>query len=144
VNDAERVAVVRSGVADWNDGEIDALVERFEPDGWLRLAGAFPGLKPIYRGHEGYREFFEDFREPWTRIVLRADEVEPLRPFVFAALGFHGVGREGIEVDATFFFLFEFGDGRIAAWRAFVDRDEALAAADRASESGHLDPELPE
>ena len=139
MNDAERVAAVRSGVVDWNAGEIDTLVARFEGDGWLRLAGIFPGLKPIYHGHEGLREFFTDFREPWTRMELRADEAEPIGPFVFGAINFHGVGRDGIEADATFHFLFEFGDERIVAWRVYTSREEALAAAEHA----HLDPDPP-
>ena len=129
MNDEQRVELLRRGFEAWNADDLEAFVERLEPDVAIRLTGAFPGLQRAYDGHDGVRAFWGEFRSMWTSIEIQLEEAQALDGLVLAVNHFRGVGREGIEVEQRFYFLFEFSDRKVAAWSAFPSREAAIGAA---------------
>lgn len=144
MNDAERVAILHRGFEAWNAGDLEGFLDLAEPDVWFRPVGAFLGLEEQYNGRDSIRDFWGAFREMWTKIEVDAEEVETIGELVFAACTFHGTGRDGIEAEATFFFVFEFRDRGVAGWWAFADRAQAIEVAERARETGGLEAVLTE
>jgi ketosteroid isomerase-like protein len=136
----ERVTVLRRGIDAWNRGDLDGILRFFSPDVEIRLSGAFPGLKRDYRGHEGYREFWHSFREMWSTLQVELVENEPVGDLLLSTVRFHGRGREGIDVEQSFYFLWEFSDdGRtVTAYRAYPSHELAQDAANEAREKGGL------
>lgn len=47
--------VISDAYDGWKRRDFDALVSRLAPNVQWRTAGVFPGLKPVYRGHDGVR-----------------------------------------------------------------------------------------
>jgi ketosteroid isomerase-like protein len=134
----DRVELLREGLDAWNRGELERVLEVLDPDVDIRLSGAFPGLGPAYQGHQGFREFWQEFRDMWDTLEVEPLEVEMMGELLFSTVGFRGRGRDGIEVERAFYFLWEFGqDGKkVTAYRAFGDRDATTAAADEARARG--------
>ena len=67
----ENVELVRVGYEAWNRGDMDAMLAIFHPDVELVTTGVFPGLDPAYRGHDGFRKFWRDFRGTWASLSMR-------------------------------------------------------------------------
>src|SRR5687768_13187086 len=103
----KNVEIVRRAMAAWNEGDDDAALQGTSQAIVWKLKGVFPGFKSEYRGHEGVREFWKEFREPWETI-----NIEPLRFLeldanrVVVEVRFCAKGREsGVETEVVFAFL---------------------------------------
>jgi ketosteroid isomerase-like protein len=129
VAEADNEEIVRRAIDAWNRGDLEAAVELGRRDVEITLAGVFPDLQRVYRGHEGFREFWELFRGAWNQIWIELKEIEARGESVYAATLFHGVGRDDIPVERPFHFAFHIRDGEIAAYETFSDRAPARAAA---------------
>ncbi len=129
VSEDENLAVVRRAIDAWNRGDLEAAIELGQPDAEITLAGVFPDLQRVYRGHDGFREFWELFRGSWNQIWIELREIEARGESVFAATLFHGVGRDDIPVERGFHFAFHLRDGKIASYETFSDPGPARAAA---------------
>ena len=70
---SDRIDVVSDGYEGWNRRDFDAMVRRLAPDVVLRTAGVFPGLKPVYHGHDGVRRFWNAMQEAWELIEIRPE-----------------------------------------------------------------------
>jgi ketosteroid isomerase-like protein len=91
----------------------------------------WPGLDPVYRGHEGVRAwgnaFLEIFDEPGQE-VIEVIELEDER--VFLHLRLFGRGRGGgAPAEMHIYDLWTFRNGKLLRRRPFYDRAEAEAAA---------------
>jgi ketosteroid isomerase-like protein len=132
--------MLREGLEAWNRGDSETILSLLAPDVRIRLSGAFAGLGPDYRGHQGYLKFWQEFRDMWETLEVRQEEVETIDGLLLATVRFRGKGREGIEVDQLFYFVFEFNDDgtQVTAYRAFSDREEANAVVQEARSRGRL------
>ena len=91
----------------------------------------WPGLDPVYRGHEGVREwgyaFLEIFSDPGQE-VLEVMELDADRVLIHVRL--FGVGREsGTPAEMMIYDLWTFRDGLLVHRMPFYERAEAEAAA---------------
>jgi hypothetical protein len=66
--------------------------------------------------------------------------VQTLDGLLLTVVRFRGKGRDGIEVERPFYFVWEFTDdgSMVTAYRAFSDRDEATGVAREAHAKGQL------
>jgi ketosteroid isomerase-like protein len=124
----------------WNRGDLETLLGLLDPDVRIRLTGAFAGLGTEYRGHQGFRDFWDEFRDMWDTLEVLPEEIEMIDGLLFSAVMFRGRGREGIEVERPFYFVWELNEDRrqVTAYRAFSNREEATAVAQEARTAGGL------
>jgi ketosteroid isomerase-like protein len=134
----ERVAMLRRGLEAWNNGDVEGMLELLEPDVGIHLSGAFPGLERDYRGHEGLRTFWREMNDMWHPLEMEAGEIEPLGDLLLSGVIFRATGRDGIRVERTFYFVWQFdrASGKVSAYSSHRDRESALEAARAATEKG--------
>jgi ketosteroid isomerase-like protein len=124
----ENVEIVKRFFEHWNEtGDVEW--EMIDPEAvWVIDRASFVG--GTYRGHEGIRELlrltdevFEEFRYEVDELIDAGDAV-----VVLGRIRVRGVqsGAIGTQHGAL---LFRCRDGRIVAYRSYLNRDEALEAA---------------
>jgi ketosteroid isomerase-like protein len=126
----ENVELVRQVYEAWNRGDLEWLLDHSTPKGEFRTAQLFPDTDAAYRGREGFREFWNTFREPWETFLIEVERIEPIGDDrVLALLWFHGSGRQEIEVTLKFGNLITLEDRMMSQVVNFADWQEALEAA---------------
>ena len=128
----ENVEIIRGGYEGFARGDVDAVLDRLDPDvDWHPAIAPILGVETV-RGREAVRRFltralFEGFDQ------FRAEPVsfEDLgRDFVLVMVRYSGRGESsGIELDQTFATLYELRDGKTVTMRDYSTREEALEAA---------------
>jgi ketosteroid isomerase-like protein len=111
------VELVRQGYEAWNRGDLEWQLKHVSPDFEFRAAGAplFPDTEAVYRGRDGWRQFWEAFREPWETLRIEVERIEPIGDDrVLALIRFHGRGRDGIEMTLKFANLLTLRDGIVS------------------------------
>lgn len=86
------VEKVRRAYEAWNRDDVEAALALLHVE-W-RTSGVFPGLEPVYRGHDGVREFWRALKEPWEYFLIHLERVVPEADAVVALLEFEAVGKE--------------------------------------------------
>jgi ketosteroid isomerase-like protein len=87
-------------------------------------------LEPVvFHGHEGVREFLRQQHEAWTAQRFETAEYTEVGNNVVVAVRFVSTGREGIEVPARAWFVWECHDGLAVRGTMYQSLDEALKAA---------------
>jgi ketosteroid isomerase-like protein len=129
----ENVEILRKGFADFARGDVDAVLELFDPDiDWRPALAPILGVEMI-RGREAMRKFlirdlfgegFDEFRaEPLSYEDLGGDAV-------LVTVRYTGRGEStGLVIDQTFASLYRFRDGKTVSMRDYSTRAEALEAA---------------
>src|SRR6266480_90389 len=126
----ENVELMRQVYEAWNRGDLEWLLDHATPKAEFRTAQLFPDTDVAYRGPEGFREFWNTFREPWETFFIEVERIEPIGDDrVLALLWFHGSGRQGIEVTLKFGNLITLEDEMLSQVVNFADWQEALEAA---------------
>ena len=132
----ENVEIVRQGIDEFqaglargNPGVIfDSGI--VAPDAEWIPAPNTPGLRPVYRGREGFVEFMgtwtEDFE--WSIDLERVIDAGDDR--VVAMFHQHATGKgSGATVELHMALLYELENGRVIRMRNFLNPAEALEAA---------------
>lgn len=125
----ENVERVQRGYSAWNLGDMDAMLALMGPDFEYLTSGLFPGIAAVYRGHQGWRDFWRDFRETWEMLRIELDEARDAGEEVVTLFTFHARGRDGLEVRRQFGNVWTFRDGLVVRIQAYADWSEALEAA---------------
>jgi ketosteroid isomerase-like protein len=130
----ENVEVVRQAVDALNRRDADAFVALARPDvEWKEPTDPFPGLRPIYHGRDGVREWLvEAFLELWESFHVEIEEItESGDDRVFFGLKLTARGAaSGVETEIhTWSVTWHADDGKVARRALFWTRDEALEAA---------------
>ena len=123
----ENVELIRT-LYETAGGYLDRGLKVFAPDIELRLSGVFPDLDPIYRGHEGVREFVALFNSPWLEMVVEPERFIDLGEQVLVLSRFRGTGRAGIETQLSLAHLWTLRDGQVPRMDAFSNHEKALEA----------------
>jgi len=128
---SEAVQMIRNGIAAWSRGDLEGTLEHFDPEIEFVTSGAFPGVEPVYRGHDGFRQFWRDFRETWERISIAIERIVESEPFRFAAVGhFEATGRDGIGVGRPIgTVVYTTRDGQMIRVESYATWEEAFDAA---------------
>ena len=95
----------------------------------VEIESRLVAMEGAYHGHEGVREFFRVFMDPWERISLVAEEFIESGDLVVALGHFHAKGRNsGLEIDGPFGQVLTMRQGRVVRLRGFPDHAQALEA----------------
>ena len=127
----ENVEKVSRAYSAWNRRDFDNAIADADPDIEWTMIGAtrFPGTEGTYHGHDGVREFWRVFIEPWEEFRIEIEDTQETGDLVVAHVRFYAGAREGLELEALFVHLLDFRKGNIVRFRSFDDRAEALEAA---------------
>jgi ketosteroid isomerase-like protein len=126
----ENVQLVRQGYEAWNRGDLEWVLDHITPDYEFHTAQLFPDTEAVYRGREGFRRFWNAFREPWETLLIEVDRIDEVGDDrVLALFTFHGRGRDGLEVTLKFANIFTLENGLATRNVSFPDWQQALEAA---------------
>ena len=129
----ENVELYREGIAAWSRGDRDWVLARTTDDFEFHAAQLFPGIRPVYEGKQGLKDFWREFiAEPWSELEIEIERLETLDDGrLVADLRFRGIGAgSGAEVTVHYIHLAEIRDGQLARVDGFREWDQALAAAE--------------
>ena len=128
-------ALVRAAFAALNDEGVEAALRWFTDDFHGAVPPELSGEPDSYDGHDGVRRYFDSFQEVVDDLRFVAEEVVEVSDTAVVARGhIAGRGREsGIPIEMRVPMLIRVRDGKIAEMSAYVDWDDAMAAASAAS-----------
>jgi uncharacterized protein len=124
----ENLDLFRTGLAAWNEGDYEAIVDMCHPDVEWTFSDRLPDATGHIRGRDEVRRFFETFTGDWSEISIRADRIADPGSEVVADVAFLAKGRDGIEVAMRFVHVWTVRDGQIVRFRGFGSFEEALEA----------------
>ena len=126
----ENVDLARQAYEAWNRRDLQWQLDHISPDFEFRTAELFPDTEAVYRGREGFRQFWTTFREPWESVLIEVERIEPIGDDrVLALLRFIGRGRDGIEVTLEYANLLTIENGLATRNIGFGDWQQGLQAA---------------
>ena len=108
------------------------MLQTHDPD--IAYYAALPvllgGASTVYRGHAGVRELFRELYEALDRLHVEWTDIRDLGDRVVATghLSTRGKGS-GVDTESSFGSIIDFANGKAIRIRSYLDRDEALAAA---------------
>lgn len=122
----ENLELIRAGFAAHNRGDLDALVEMYDPDVVFETL-----LLGTRRGNEAIRLIYEENQKTLSGYTVDPVELIDSGDQVVAVAQVNGVGPVSqMAMDGDrFAFLFTMKDGRVVREQAFRNREEALEAA---------------
>ena len=111
-----------------NAGDLEGMLEGVHPDvTWQAPPG--PAGSPVYRGHDGVREFVREWLEAWGSFEQEVRELELEGDWGVARVGLRTRGEaSGVEVEAEGGYLMGLRDGLLVFMRIFMTYAEARAA----------------
>ncbi len=118
--------IVERGYRAWNEDELDDLLAVCHPEVEYHTSGVFPGMEPVYRGEEGMRRWWADFREPWQRLRAIPERIVDNGDEMAILIRFEGTGRQGIETTMQFINTIEIRDGLAIRFDSQPPTEEAL------------------
>ncbi len=125
----ENVEVVRRMLDAFNGGDVDAVTATFGEGCLVEEPQEMPDSPSTgFRGHDGIREWMANLRGV-AGVRFEPQSFTTGADVVVCDLASHGRGQDsGVPVEWTTFAVLQMRDGKIARARAFLSRDEALAA----------------
>jgi ketosteroid isomerase-like protein len=122
---AESVEMVKEGFVAHNRGDLDALVEFYDPDVVFETL-----LLGTHHGNQSIRLLYEENQKTMAGYDVEPVELIDAGDKVVAVVRMVGAGSASrISLDEGFAFVFTIRDGRCVREQAFRNREEALAAA---------------
>jgi ketosteroid isomerase-like protein len=119
---------MRRGYGAWSRDDFEAFRKMLHPDVEWHSSGAFPGLEPVYHGHEGVAKWYRTLREPFETFTIEPLEFTEHGDALVVDVTFHAVGKEsGVEVRLPFAHVFWFEGDLIRRYASYRTLDEALA-----------------
>jgi len=116
------------------NGRLEMIPEFFDPEGFYRTSGTFPGMRDRYVGHEEIATFWHAATEPWERLEIDTGETLARPGCVAAQVWIDGRGLgSGIDVRIEAGHVVRFRELRIVEFLAFPTWDAARAEWERSA-----------
>jgi ketosteroid isomerase-like protein len=110
-------------------GDPDAITELLDPNVvWFGTRGGLDENR-VVRGPSAFLEYLREIDDTWTEYDVEVESVITDDETAVAFLQEKGRGRGALDVHNDTAAVFRIRDGRIAEARGYLDRKEALAAA---------------
>jgi ketosteroid isomerase-like protein len=124
------VEIVRRSIDAYSRGDLEGVLDHLAPEFEMHTSGRFADTEPVYRGRQGWVDFWNTFQAAWENITISIERIEDLDDRVLTLGTFHGRGRgSGVEVDAETAWLHTIKNGLVVDHRSFGTSKEALGAA---------------
>lgn len=122
------VDVVRDLIDALNEGRVDELIERIDPDfEWTPLEDS--PMARNYRGRQQVRRYVEDWLATFDSLRLELEEVRELGDHVITAVHGHGRGRlSGVELHSSFYQVWSLRSGTPKRMREYRNLEQGLAS----------------
>ncbi|MGZ5348234.1 MAG: nuclear transport factor 2 family protein [Solirubrobacterales bacterium] len=128
----ENVERIKAGFAAHNRGDLDALVELYDPEAVFETL-----LLGTHQGNEAIRRIYEENQKTLAGYDVVPVELIDVGDRVVAVVRMQGEGPVSqIAMDEGFAFVFTFKGERVVREQAFRNREEALEAAGLADSAG--------
>ena len=125
---------IRAGYGAWNEDDLDKTLAFLAEDVEWMTSASFPGTRPIYHGHEGFKQFWQHLHEPWENVHVEIESYTREGEVAILRIRFHGTSKaSGVSVDLPWFQAVVIEDDlvkRSALDRTVGDALEALDAGD--------------
>jgi ketosteroid isomerase-like protein len=122
---------IRGGYGAWNEDDLEQTLDFLDPEVEWRTSASFPGVEPLYRGHDGFRRFWQHLHEPWEDVHLTIESYQRAEDMALVRLRFHGRSKlSGVEVDLPWFQVLRIEDERVVASALDRTAHDALDALD--------------
>jgi ketosteroid isomerase-like protein len=126
----DNVDIVRASWEAWEQGDMRALFDFYDPGvEWDMTHAYVPGMG-IYHGHEGIREFFREWGDFFAEYHAEPQQYLAADENVMVRVRQSGRGRVssvGVEMPA-YWQVYRLRDGRAVRVEIYRDEAEALAA----------------
>jgi ketosteroid isomerase-like protein len=125
------IAVGRALVEAVNRRDLDAFLALVRPDVEWDDTEGWPGIRGVYQGHDGVRDWWERFLEVWESVAVEVEEARdgPDGRVLLQVSGTFRGGASGVETEVRAWELLSVVDGRVARRQLSWTREEGLAAA---------------
>jgi uncharacterized protein len=126
----ENVEIVRKSFDAIGRGDLDALLELYDPDIEFKPLTGTRVETGGYPGHQGVRQYFEEADEVWDEVRPVAGEITTTGDdvVVFGHCAIRGKASE-IETNSPCSWVITVREGRITRHRVYGTSGEALEAA---------------
>jgi ketosteroid isomerase-like protein len=124
----ENVEVVRRSIDRWSAGDLEGFIANMSPELEWRTSGLYPGIDPVYHGHEGFRKFWHDFHDAWDTISMEMREVVAVDDWVAFSFHFDATARDGLRTGREQASVSRLRDGLLVYIENYPTWDEALEA----------------
>ena len=95
---------IRAGYGAWNEDNLDKTLEFLAPDVEWHTSASFPGTRPLYHGHDGFKEFWAHLHEPWENVHVEIESYTREGEVAILRIRFHGTSKaSGVSVDLPWF-----------------------------------------
>jgi ketosteroid isomerase-like protein len=116
----------------WNREDVDAWLALLDPAIEYHTSGNFPGLRPLYRGHDELREFWLMMHEPWESLRIHLERYAEGEDWTAVEFRFRAKGAEsGATTDMVFCNVTRLRNARARKIFALPSYDEALREIER-------------
>ena len=124
----DKIEIVRRFFKARSRGDLSYL-DLIDPDAEFDLSESRATHRGVYRGHEEIREQWESQREAWAVAELRPEDPVVVGERVVVTVQISAQGRaSGVKLEGQGANVFTFKDGKIAHFKLFQTKAEALAA----------------
>ena len=127
----EVFAFIKRGYELWNDGDLSQVAEMWSDDFELHTAPDWPG-QPVYYGREAAVRFLtEEIADVISFDYVDVERIELVGDELVICMTAHTKGAESnLDIgNVPIFHVARIRDGRVDRVRAFLDEDQAMAAA---------------
>jgi ketosteroid isomerase-like protein len=127
----QNVDVGRDLVEAVNRRDLDAFLALVRPDVEWDDSEGWPGIRGIYRGPDGVRDWWDRFLEVWESVDVVVEEARegPDGQVLLQVSGKFRGGASGVQTDVRAWELLWVVDGKVARRQLSWTREEAVAAA---------------
>jgi ketosteroid isomerase-like protein len=129
----ENLEIARRCFDAWNRDDLDAFLAEIDPEvvWYTAIEGAAEGDDMVYRGHDGARQIWKDYRgEVFSQMGASETELIDLGDAVLRLGRLRVTGRtSGVEMESEFAQHVVVRDGLIVSSRDYLSHAEALEAA---------------
>jgi ketosteroid isomerase-like protein len=124
----ENVELVKAALDAISRSDLDAVLKDATPDAEVDMSRAVGPQRGVY-GREQMQEVLSYIGEGFESLRIEPHEFIDAGEHVVVPLTAHGVGRDGIEVEARTTWTWTIRDGAVARVCLYQELEEALEAA---------------
>lgn len=110
---SDQELLVRQGYEAWNREDLNWFLAHLTEDAEVQPVRGLEGFEPVYRGHDGWRRFWEQWRSSWKRFEIRVQRVEDMEErgvlVLLAVDAESGNGREALSTSVSHWLTFREG-----------------------------------